>query len=75
MDVRKAMLRNEESLSKYATRDEDAIRFFILISSKMYSPGCPNGTCPMSCPSAIASIKSSFKANARPIVRAIFATN
>ncbi len=27
MDVRKAMLKNEESLSKYATRDEDAIRF------------------------------------------------
>ena len=40
-------------------------------SSSARSPACPNGVCPRSCPSAIASVKSSFSRSARATVRAI----
>ena len=40
---------------------------------KNSSPLCPNGVCPISCPNAIASIKSRLRFKALPIVLAIFA--
>ena len=48
---------------------------FSHIEFNKLSPLCPNGVCPISCPNAIASIKSSFNFKLLPIVLAIFETN
>ena len=45
------------------------------ISLRMRSPACPNGVCPRSCPSAIASTRSSFSLSALAIVLAFCDTS